>query len=91
MTALQPGRIPCPECGQPMALPIEAVLAARPIVCAGCGLELLVNREDSAAALNALRRWWDETAPARTVAEASVVRPADPSSPSGRRRRPPRR
>lgn len=91
MTALQPGRIPCPDCGQPLALPIEAVLAARPIVCAGCGLELLVNREDSAAALNALGRWWDETAPARSVAEASAVRPPEPSSPSGRRRRRPHR
>lgn len=91
MTALQPGRIPCPDCGQALELPIEAVLAARPIVCAGCGLELLVNRDDSAAALNALGRWWDETAPARTVAEASAVASADPSSPTGRRPRRPRR
>lgn len=85
MTALQPGRIPCPDCGQPLALPIEAVLAARPIVCAGCGLELQVNRDDSAAALDALGRWWSETAPARAVA-AEV-----PAAVPGRRRRPSRR
>jgi len=91
MTALPPGRIPCPDCGQPLALPIEAVLAARPIVCAGCGLELLVNRNDSTAALQALGRWWDETAPARTVADVSAAGRSESSSPSGSRRRPSRR
>lgn len=87
MTAPQPGRIPCPDCGQPLALPIEAVLTARPIVCAGCGMELLVNREDSAAALKALGRWWDETATARTVAEGAAGSAFDAPSPPGRRRR----
>ncbi len=89
MTALQPGRIPCPDCGQPIALPIEAVLAARPIVCGGCGLELQVNRDDSAAALDALGRWWSDTAPARTAAAGAASEV--PGYSPGRRRRPSRR
>jgi hypothetical protein len=89
MTALSPGRIPCPDCGQSLALPIEAVLAGRPILCAGCGLELQVNRRDSEAALSALGRWWSETAPARAAAEAVPAEPA--VGVSGRRGRRPRR
>ncbi|NIA68355.1 hypothetical protein HBA54_07100 [Pelagibius litoralis] len=68
MTATQPGRIPCPACSQPLALPIEAVLTGQAIACAGCGLELTAQRETSHEALNALGRWYEETAEARTTA-----------------------
>lgn len=95
MSALPPGRIPCPDCGQPLALPIEAVLAGRPIACAGCGLELHVKREDSKMALAALGRWYDETAPAREAAATASPSPAEPgpgeAETSGRRGRRPRR
>ncbi|MGD1879782.1 MAG: hypothetical protein ACFB13_20045 [Kiloniellaceae bacterium] len=90
MTALAPGRIPCPDCGQPLALPIEAVLAGRAIVCGGCGLELQVNREDSKMALAALGRWYDETAPAREAA-AAASSAKSPTVPEGSGRRRPRR
>jgi len=81
--ATMPGRIPCPDCGEALALPIAAVLSGQPIVCAACGLELQVKREDSAQALAALGRWYEETAPARAAAGAAHAQPA----PSGRRRR----
>ena len=87
MTTLPPGRIPCPDCGHPIALPVETVLAALPIACAGCGLELQVKREDSAAALAALGRWWSETAPARATAGGSAEALPSASVPRGRRPR----
>ena len=68
---LTPGQIPCPDCGAALALPIAAVLAGEPIVCAACGLELQVKREDSAEALSALGQWYEETAAARTAAAGS--------------------
>jgi len=86
MTALQPGQIPCPDCAQPLALPIEAVLAGRPIICAGCGLELQVNAKQSASALAALGRWWQETASARTAAEGGAAAASQPGN-TGRRLR----
>ncbi|WP_193367148.1 hypothetical protein [Pelagibius marinus] len=73
--ATTPGRIPCPDCGQTLALPIAAVLSGQPIVCAACGLELQVKREDSAEALAALGRWYEETAPARAAAAAPQSEP----------------
>lgn len=86
--SLTPGRIPCPDCGTPLALPIAAVLAGQPIVCAACGLELHVNRDDSAEALTALGRWYEETAPARAVAGAGTSAPAGASEPVTPGRRP---
>lgn len=80
--ATTPGQIPCPDCGQALALPIAAVLSGQPIVCAACGLELHVKREDSAEALAALGRWYEETAPARAAGGAVSPQP----KPSGRRR-----
>lgn len=93
MTALQPATIACPDCGRALALPIEAVLAGRPIVCAGCGLELHVNREDSKMALAALGRWYAETAPAREKAAAGSAAAPDAGAVAtpGRRGRRPRR
>jgi transcription elongation factor Elf1 len=84
--ATTPGRIPCPDCGEALALPVAAVLSGQPIVCAACGLELQVKREDSAEALAALGRWYGETAPARAAASASAAAPR-PSSVSRRRPR----
>lgn len=81
--ATTPGRIPCPDCGRPLALPIAAVLSGQPIACAACGLELHVKREDSAEALAALGRWYEETAPARAAAAAAA---ADAVQPVSRRR-----
>lgn len=76
------GQIPCPDCGQALTLPIAAVLSGQPIVCTACGLELHAKREDSADALAALGRWYEETAPARAAAGAAHSQPP----PSGRRR-----
>jgi hypothetical protein len=59
------------------------VLSGQPIVCAACGLELHVKREDSAEALSALGRWYEETAPARAAAGAVPAQP----QPSRRRSR----
>lgn len=84
---LTPGQIPCPDCGRALALPVAAVLAGQPIVCAACGLELHVNRKDSAEALAALNRWYEETAQARAAAASgSAPPPSSPPSSSTRRR-----
>ncbi|MEQ8355345.1 MAG: hypothetical protein RH942_07400 [Kiloniellaceae bacterium] len=89
---MQPGRIPCPDCGFALALPIEAVLAGQAIVCVGCGLELHVHQEDSQAALAALGRWYQETAPARDAAATAGIETGEMQSQSlSRRQRRPRR
>ena len=89
MAEPQPGRIPCPDCGAALALPIATVLAGQPIVCADCGLELHVNQADSQSALAALGRWYEETAAARAAAAAG--RAESDSSVSRPHRRRPRR
>lgn len=76
MTVEQHGQIPCPSCGQPLPLPIEAVLASRPIVCSGCGLELMAKRETSREALTELDRWYRETRAVRAGEGSSSAPPA---------------
>ncbi|GAB4229359.1 MAG: hypothetical protein Tsb0032_36050 [Kiloniellaceae bacterium] len=83
-----PGQIPCPDCSRPLPLPVAAVLAGQPIVCAACGLELHVNRADSQGALAALGRWYAETAAARAAAAAAPSAPAAPQPSTTRGRRP---
>lgn len=84
MSTTRPGQIPCPDCGQPLPLPIESVLVGRPIICAGCGMELQVKSQDSKEALSALGRWYQETAPAREVAAESGAPKASPLGEIGR-------
>jgi len=92
MTATAPGKIPCPSCGAPLPLPVEAVLAGRPIGCQFCGLELTVQQETSQEALAALARWHEETADARAAAAITqATQPEAASETSGRRKRRPRR
>lgn len=92
MSATVPGKIPCPSCGAPLPLPVEAVLAGRPIDCRFCGLELTVRQEASQEALDALARWHEETADARAAAAATqATQPEAASQTSGRRKRRPRR
>lgn len=86
MAAPPPGEIPCPSCGQPLALPVEAVLAGRAIVCAGCGLELTAQRDASRQALDALGRWYSETAAARKAAVAGGAPGPQPKTEEASRR-----
>ena len=86
MSAPPPGEIPCPSCNQPLALPVEAVLAGRPIVCAGCGLELTAQREASQQALDTLGRWYGETAAAREAAVAGAAPVPQPKTEEASRR-----
>lgn len=90
MSATVPGKIPCPSCGAPLPLPVEAVLAGRPIDCRFCGLELTVRQEASQEALDALARWHEETADARAAATQAIP-PDAASTSSGRRKRRSRR
>lgn len=89
MTAEQHGQIPCPSCGQGLLLPIEAVLASRPIVCSACGLELTSKREPSREALDGLARWYQETQATRVIPSSTPASPA--AGGAGRRPRRPRR
>ena len=91
MAAPRPGEIPCPSCSRPLPLPVEAVLSATPIVCGGCGLELTAERDASRDALDALGRWYDETAPARKAAAVAGPAEAPHIREARRRARRPRR
>ena len=91
MTAQRPGEIPCPSCSRPLALPVEAVLSGQAIVCGGCGLQLTAQRETSRKALNALGRWYEETAEARKAAAAAGPPEAPHVREADRRARRPRR
>lgn len=77
MTDLRPGKIQCPSCRSPIVLRLDEVLAAIPIRCASCGLELKARRETSQEALDALERWY------RGVMSAKSATPA--ASPSVRK------
>ena len=47
--------MPCPTCGFRLVITMDQLLASTPLVCPGCGLQFTVNREESGAALEALR------------------------------------
>lgn len=46
--------MPCPECGQGIAVDPMTLLARQPVKCAACGLELHINMDESAETLQAL-------------------------------------
>jgi len=48
---------PCPECGTPLRIEVGRLLSGQPFFCSGCGLELKVDPEASAAALAAARTY----------------------------------
>lgn len=54
--ALRSGRMPCPECGAQMELPLQAMYTGQPIPCLQCGSTLAVRVQDSQSALAALRK-----------------------------------
>ncbi len=86
MATPAPGEIPCPSCNRPLALPVEAVLAGRAIVCAGCGLQLTAERDASRQALDALGRWYSETAAARDAAVGGAEPGSQPGTEEASRR-----
>jgi len=53
----QAGGFPCPRCKQPIRFPLGALLTQASIFCASCGLELQIDSQHSAVALDALRRY----------------------------------
>jgi hypothetical protein len=54
---LEPGGMPCPECGARIAIGIDQLLALRPLACptAGCGVVLRLDPRRSGEAIGALR------------------------------------
>jgi hypothetical protein len=56
-TSNQAGGFPCPRCKQPVHFPLSALLTRPSIFCPSCGLELAIDSQGSAAALEALRRY----------------------------------
>lgn len=54
---LEPGGMPCPECGARIPIGIEELLARRPLACptAGCGVVLRLDPRRSGEAMDALR------------------------------------
>ena len=53
--SLHTGRMPCPTCRTPMAMPFSALFAGVPIVCNECGSSLRVDHARSREALEGLR------------------------------------
>ena len=54
--AMQPG-MSCPNCRGRIQFSIQTLLGAPALICPSCGLELTVDPDGSAAALDALRRY----------------------------------
>jgi transcription elongation factor Elf1 len=73
---VEPGRIACPFCGEPIAIGVDAVLSLQPIVCGSCGAELAVNQAQSREALATLTKWHAETAEARETTHADAEPPS---------------
>ncbi len=49
-----PPGVPCPKCRKPIRLSIEKLLAATPVYCSECGLQLTLDRQASAEGLDAV-------------------------------------
>ena len=54
-----PPGVPCPRCRKPIRLTIEKLLAATPVYCSDCGLQLTVDTQASAEGMDAARRLQD--------------------------------
>ena len=61
----QVGGFPCPRCSRSIQFPLQALLAQGTIACPHCGLELHIDPQRSAAALQELRRYTAGMAGAR--------------------------
>jgi predicted RNA-binding Zn-ribbon protein involved in translation (DUF1610 family) len=88
MTAAQSAQIPCPYCGDPVAISVGAVLGARPIPCRSCGAELTVDRAKSEHALTLLEQWHADTARARSIAQADGREALEQAPGRGGKKRP---
>ncbi|PWG64938.1 hypothetical protein [Sediminicurvatus halobius] len=82
--ALAPGSTPCPFCGTAVPLYVEAILARRPLACAGCGARLEVAEGASPAALASLDAWYQGMREA--MAAAPEAEPAPKAAPDRGRR-----
>jgi transcription elongation factor Elf1 len=56
-TSNQTGGFLCPRCKNPIRFPLGALLTQPSIFCSSCGLELQIDPQGSATALDALRRY----------------------------------
>jgi len=83
------GRIPCPFCGQPIPLSVDAVLQRVGIPCLSCGAEISIDAEKSREALSMLARWRNDTEAVRQLADPQ--RTGNRADASRRGKRPPRR
>ncbi len=54
-TGLTHGRMPCPNCSNPISFPFESLFLARPIWCSTCGTQLSVDPEASKNSLRMLQ------------------------------------
>ena len=45
----------CPQCGAPITVTIEKLVATQAIACANCGFQLQIDLEQSRETLNAVR------------------------------------
>jgi hypothetical protein len=75
------GGFPCPRCRNPIRFPYQDLLAQPAITCPHCGLELEIDLQRSAAALQALRRYANGLEEARHMLEEN--QPGERQLPDG--------
>jgi|GEM_PF-2688662 transcription elongation factor Elf1 len=84
----RPPGLPCPDCNTLIEVDPISLLAAAPIICASCGLELRVNLEESAQTLDVLAENIEEITAVHSMMASKFD---DEGSPSGGGRAPGRR
>lgn len=67
------GGFPCPNCQSQIRFPILALLGQVAIPCDNCGLELFIDPDSSALALQALRKYIEGMEAAARMLERSRV------------------
>lgn len=87
MNLTRPTGMPCPECKTPIVVDPATLLGAQSISCQGCGLQLHIDKKQSAHTLQALSQYLNRM----QQLEAKVTN-AQPSAPKpARGTRAPRR
>lgn len=64
--------LPCPQCGYRIQVTMPMLLSNRAIYCTGCGLELVIDREESAASLELLRKLQEGIEEAEKIRSSAI-------------------
>lgn len=87
MNLTRPTGMPCPECKTPIVVAPATLLGAQSISCQGCGLQLHIDKEQSAHTLKALSQYLNQM----QQLESKVTNAQPNATKLARRTRAPRR